>query len=195
MILSNVEILKAIKAGAIKVGELTGNEDPTEDPFNTTSIDLHLADRILVPRADGPVAFDLTKPGISGFLERNSEEKVLTTDMPFVLKPRTFILADTQEFISLRLVPNKKGGPVYGARVEGRSSIARCGVLIHFTAPTVHPGFNNYLKLEIINLGVLDFIMRPGMSICQLIFESVKGLPSRTENQFSVPIGPTRKKN
>jgi dCTP deaminase len=50
-------------------------------------------------------------------------------------------------------------------------------VLVHFTAPTVHPGFDGTLTLEIINLRPSNFILRPGMPIAQLIVEEVSGIP------------------
>jgi dCTP deaminase len=63
------------------------------------------------------------------------------------------------------------------ARIEGKSSRARLGLLVHFTAPTVHPGFSGTLTLEMINLGPVDIQLFPGMPIAQLIVEEVKGRP------------------
>jgi dCTP deaminase len=57
-------------------------------------------------------------------------------------------------------------------------------VLVHFTAPTVHPGWNGPLTLEMINLGPVPFLLRPGMPIAQLIVEEVKGLPFANPSQF-----------
>lgn len=180
MILGNTEILEAIKAGRLKIGDLTGNEDPGQQPFNTTSIDLHLNDQISVLQV-APAAFDLRKPGISKFLSDNSKSHKTTLEQPFTLRPGDFVLASTQEKIILPIVPEKNA---YSARVEGRSSIARCGVLVHFTAPTIHAGFSGQITLEIANLGPIDFLLYPGLAICQLIFEEVLGKVVPTENQF-----------
>ena len=70
------------------------------------------------------------------------------------------------------------------ARIEGKSSRARIGLLIHFTAPTVHPGFSGLLTLEMINLGPARILLRPEMPIAQLIVEEVKGLPFENYSQF-----------
>jgi dCTP deaminase len=81
----------------------------------------------------------------------------------YELKPREFILAFTEEYIKL---PNH-----IAARVEGRSSIARLGLTIHQTAPTVHATFEGQLRLEICNNGLFNCRIRPKMKVCQLILE------------------------
>jgi len=83
------------------------------------------------------------------------------------------------------------------ARVEGKSSLARLGVGVHVTAPTIHAGFGckaddeqyegSELQLEIWNVGKLPIVLDPGIPICQLIFEIVDGTPERGyEGQFAV---------
>ena len=47
------------------------------------------------------------------------------------------------------------------ARVEGKSSLARFGLLVHFTAPTIHAGFEGQIALEIMNLGPISIILTP----------------------------------
>jgi dCTP deaminase len=73
--------------------------------------------------------------------------------------------------------------------VEGKSSLARCGILIHFTAPTIHAGFNGTITLEIINLGPVRFLLTPGLFICQLIIEEIQGAPANAPNQFRGQTG------
>jgi dCTP deaminase len=92
------------------------------------------------------------------------------------------------------------------ARVEGKSSLARLGVGVHVTAPTIHAGFGasadpqhlgNPLQLEIWNVGPLSVVLKTGMRICQLIFEVVDGTPEKGyAGQFHIqgpqlPAGPT----
>jgi dCTP deaminase len=82
------------------------------------------------------------------------------------------------------------------ARVEGGSTLARCGVGIHITAPTIHTGSRGTLTLEITNHGTLPMRLRPGLPICQLIVEQVvRGiegeLRSSFQNQDTV-AGPSR---
>src|SRR5262249_50017381 len=81
------------------------------------------------------------------------------------------------------------------ARVEGKSSLARLGMGVHVTAPTIHAGFGyadrdpgwpgNPIQLEIWNTGPRPIRLKHGMKICQLIFEWVDGTPEQGyEGQF-----------
>ncbi|MCI0641675.1 MAG: hypothetical protein L0Y72_25980 [Gemmataceae bacterium] len=71
------------------------------------------------------------------------------------------------------------------ACVEGKSSLAKLGLGIHVTAPTIHAGFGEAnpdgipLQLEIWNVGPLAIELQPNMRVCQLIFEEVHGTPER----------------
>jgi len=70
------------------------------------------------------------------------------------------------------------------ARIEGRSSYARTGLVVHFTAPTIHAGFAGTITLEMINLGPISLTLTPGMRLCQLIVETVDGPIENGESQF-----------
>jgi dCTP deaminase len=98
---------------------------------------------------------------------------------PFEVKPDILVLGWTREVISL---------PMNGrlaARVEGKSNLARIGLGIHVTAPTIHAGFSGPIQLELVNFGVNNIILDPGMNICQLIFEMTTGTPIKGyEGQF-----------
>src|SRR5690349_24561447 len=96
------------------------------------------------------------------------------------VEPKNFVLGITTERVGLPLIPGK----TLAARIEGKSSVARCGILVHFTAPTVHAGWDGPLALEMINLGSADFTLKPGMAICQLILELVHGDPQPNPSQF-----------
>ncbi len=146
-------------------------------PYDTHSVDLRLASEISIPEP-GIYAFDLgsSTDGMAKFLARNSRRVVLTGDQPYTLVRNQFILGRTIEEISLPILAEYK--TCLAARIEGKSSRARCGLLIHFTAPTVHPGFNGTLTLEMINLGPANIILREGMAIAQLIVEEVTGFPA-----------------
>jgi dCTP deaminase len=65
------------------------------------------------------------------------------------------------------------------ARVEGKSSLARLGLGIHVTAPTIHVGFRGQFQLEMFNAGPQTIILDAGMKICQLIFEQTSGTPEK----------------
>ena len=61
--------------------------------------------------------------------------------------------------------------------MEGKSSLARLGLGIHITAPTIHAGFAGQIQLEMCNFGPNEIILDVGMPICQLIFELTYGTP------------------
>ncbi len=181
MILSNANILNAVKMKRLFIEPLDG-QDASKSPFNTSAIDLRLGNEIAVPKNENaPLQLDLSKPGIPQLLHQYSETKIITEDQPYTLKKGVFVLAQTMERVAF---PLHRKGTCYSARVEGRSSLARCGILVHFTAPTIHAGFEGKITLEIINLGPFDFLLKPEMKICQLIIEEVKGRPFDAPNQF-----------
>ena len=195
MILSNLEIQKAIDDGRLIIQpepsprKITPELPSTFCPYNTTSVDLRLHNEISVPEP-GKYSTDMTQPGaISEQITKNSTPYTLSKEQPFRLKQNQFIIAWTLETIELC---TNKGPPYLAARIEGKSSNARCGVLIHFTAPTVHAGWKGRLTLEMINLSPAAFLLTPGMYIAQLILEEVKGeielMPSQFQNQTS-PAG------
>ena len=99
----------------------------------------------------------------------------------FELAPGQFVLGYTQQSIHLPRASR------LAARVEGKSSLARLGVGVHVTAPTIHAGFGDNpedpsdrglpIQLEIFNLGNLTVALEVGMPICQLILEEVRETP------------------
>jgi len=141
-------------------------------PYDTHAVDLRLHQELTVPQA-GPYHYDVTEPGtLSEVISRHSKRVTLTEESPYPLQPQQFILGRTLERVEL---PVDRGTPHLAARIEGKSSWARCGLMVHFTSPTVHPGWAGPLTLEIINLGPMTFMLRPGMHIAQLIVEEVRG--------------------
>ena len=95
--------------------------------------------------------------------------KVVEEGGHYELKPNQFILGQTLEYIEL---PN-----YLAARIEGKSSLARLGISIHATAPTVQAGYAGKLTLEITRIGPFRVMLKPGMAIAQLIVERL-GLPA-----------------
>jgi dCTP deaminase len=165
VILSNVEIQRALDEGRLVITPEPQPRRPVAGgycPYDTHAVDLRLHHEITVPQ-----------PGtLSEIIAGHSRKCALTDDEPYPLKPHQFILGRTLERIEL---PVDKGTPHLAARIEGKSSRARCGLLVHFTAPTVHPGWAGPLTLEMINLGPMTIVLRPGMPIAQLIVEEVRG--------------------
>jgi len=81
-------------------------------------------------------------------------------------------------------LPIQDKAPCYAARVEGKSSFARIGLLIHFTAPTIHAGFSGTITLELMNFGKNPIMLYRRMYVCQLIFEKVCGEVIFSPSQF-----------
>ena len=183
MVLSNSEILKAIQDGYIIIDpppEILSFDHPNS-PFNTTALDLRLGDNISIPKEDQPFVYDLRKGGIASFLTDAYETHPVNPVGGFALEPGKFVLSNTLEKIRL---PITSGEICYGARVEGRSSYARIGLLVHFTAPTIHAGFEGTITLELMNFGKNPIMLYPEIYICQLIFERVTGEILFTPSQF-----------
>lgn len=185
MILSNVEIQKALDDGRLII-------DPRPQPksYDTTAIDLHLSSSLSIPR-EGAFNYDLRRGGIAATLARNSDHLEIPVG-GHVLERSRFVLGITREKVGLPLVPDG----TLAARIEGKSSLARCGLLIHFTAPTVHAGWDGPLVLEMINLGATGITLFPDMAIAQLILEVVSGNVEPNPSQFyrqATPAGTTNK--
>ena len=192
MILSNIEIQKAIDEGRLLITPDPQPRSPeySDCPYDTTAVDLHLANALSVPRS-GAFNYDLSQGGIATFLARNSDHLVIPST-GYVLRPHLFVLGRTQERITLPII----AGQTLAARIEGKSSFARCGLLVHFTAPTVHAGFDGTLTLEMINLGNAGITLYEGTAIAQLILESVVGDPEANPSQFqgqTTPAGTPQK--
>lgn len=185
MILSNTAILDAIDMGDLVIDPIAGR-DVSKSPFNTSAVDLRLGSTVTVPKRGDPVTLRLDRPYSSSYIERNCEQITTTENQPYNLEPNQFVLAQTLERVAL---PIRQDRPAYAARVEGKSSRARYGMLVHFTAPTVHSGFDGKITLEIINLGPNTIALTPRVFICQLIIEQLSGTPNDAPNQF---FGQTR---
>lgn len=170
MILSDREIQIALQNDQIII-------DPTPKPeaFSSTSLDLTLDEKITRFKRDPSftdVVIDPSHPDYNhGDMLKAYSEQLDIPSAGFELPPGELILAWTVEEVRL---PVKSR---IAARVEGKSSLARLGLCVHMTAPTIHAGFEGPIQLEVINHGVRKIRLKTGMRICQLIFESTLGTP------------------
>ena len=110
-----------------------------------------------------------------------------------ILYPGDFVLGTTLERVGIC--------PAIAARVEGKSTLGRLGLIVHSTAGFVDPGFKGNITLEMTNINVRPIILRAGMKICQIAFYKMdsaarvpyghKDLGSHYHNQSSVtPAAP-----
>lgn len=97
----------------------------------------------------------------------------VSADEPFILHPGEFVLGSTFELVTL---PDD-----IAARLEGKSSLGRLGLLTHSTAGFVDPGFSGHVTLELSNVATLPIKLWPGMKIGQLCFFR---LTSASENPY-----------
>lgn len=184
MILSDVEIEEALKAGEVII-----EPAPLDEQYAPSALDLTLGDETEIWEWDAQkllkipgfqAGIDLSKWDYSilsqEYLKRMPKEEDGTIKIP----RNKLILAVTKERLKLR-----KASKI-AVRVEGRSSLARLGLMVHFTAPTVHCTFSGNLTLELLNLGPFDLFVRPNETrICQIIFERLGKEPRNTlDSQF-----------
>lgn len=178
MILSDQDILTALETGDIAI-----------DPLDRTlvqpaSVDIRVGNEFRIFSNHRYICID----------PRERQEdlthlvKVEDGDT-FVLHPGEFVLGSTREKVSL--------GPGYVARLEGKSSLGRLGLLCHATAGWIDPGFIGRITLELSNVATLPIKIYPGMLIGQLSFARLSS-PARnpygsrdTASKYQGQNGPT----
>ncbi|MCK5015985.1 MAG: dCTP deaminase [Candidatus Peribacteraceae bacterium] len=165
MILSDKDIRKAIDLGRIKV---ENNQSDLFQHIHASSMDMRLGSDFKLYEHSKFAVLDPKKP--ESFIGNMRNISVPDGD-PFIVQPGEFVLGVTEETITL---PDD-----LVARVEGRSSLGRLGIIIHSTAGFVDPGFSGTITLEISNLNRLPVALYPGMRVCQLAFE-VMSSPAET---------------
>lgn len=133
------------------------------------SLDVRLGPDFLIIKVGKITHLDpLKRKGKVGFeVEKYTDKyKILDKKEKFILHPNEFILGCTLEYIKL---PND-----IAARIEGRSSWGRLGILIHSTAGFIDPGFCGNITFELKNMGKIPIPLYPGIRMAQLSFFKVK---------------------
>jgi dCTP deaminase len=151
MILSDGDIRKELAAGRIEI-------DPfDEDCVQPSSVDVHVDSQFRVFANSRYPYIDVRRemPDLTELVEVQPEE-------PFILHPGEFVLGSTLERVRL---PDD-----LVARLEGKSSLGRLGLLIHSTAGYVDPGWDGNLTLELSNVANLPITIYPAMKIGQISF-------------------------
>ncbi len=191
MILSNTELHRALDEKRLVISPeplpRTPDASGLDCPYQTSAVDLRLADEISYFKEGLPLDINLSRGGFAKLFGPNSQSVKNSDGQPFVLRPNRLVLGRTLERVEL---PSLSEGQCLAARVEGKSSYARCGLLVHFTAPTIHSGFAGTITLELINLGPCNISLYPNTPICQLIVETVLGTPFRNDSQFQGQAAP-----
>lgn len=167
MILTDREIEIAIENKQILVDPVPN----LAEALSSTSLDLTLSDTFVEWTAMKSIAIHPGSDDFS-FKELRSLQSTLK-QAEYMLGPGQFVLAWTKEEIALPETSR------LAARVEGKSSLARLGVGIHVTAPTIHCGFRGNIQLEMFNFGPHKIVLKADMRVCQLIFEQTYGTPNK----------------
>jgi dCTP deaminase len=151
VVLSDTTIRSEIEAGRIVI-------DPFDEGLvQPSSIDVRVDSRFRVFHNGRYPYIDVRQPmpDLTELVEVENGE-------PFILHPGEFVLGQTLERVTL---PDD-----LVARLEGKSSLGRLGLLIHSTAGYVDPGWDGYLTLELSNVANLPITIYPGMKIGQISF-------------------------
>ena len=151
MVLSDKDIKAAVKAGIIGINPYF------EKDVQPASVDLHLDKKLLTFNNSSAPFIDLKKE-----LPNINEQVEIDENDPFIIHPGDFVLGSTLEKIS---IPKNMV-----ARIEGKSSLGRIGLLIHSTAGYVDPGWKGHLTLELSNLARLPITLYKGMKIGQISY-------------------------
>ncbi len=178
MLLSDRSIKEAIREGKIVVIPYF------EDCVQPSSIDVHLDNKFLLFNKAQHALIDVRQKqdGLMNMQEIKGDE-------PFILHPGEFVLGSTLEFFRL--------SNDIAARIEGKSSLGRLGLLIHSTAGYVDPGWEGNLTLELSNVSPIPITLYHRMKIGQISFMKMttpvekpygsKGLGSHYQGQ-KVPV-------
>ncbi len=153
MILSDKSIKEKINTGEISISPFS------QDSLQPASYDLHLDKNIMYFNTNGNNIIDVKKP-VDELMIRTQ-----ISDSGFVIEPHQLVLANVIEITG---VDSKHVG-----RLEGKSSLARIGLIIHATAGFLDPGNKLRLTLEMVNLSPLPIRIYVGMKIAQIAFEEL----------------------
>lgn len=178
MLLSDRDICEFVAAGKIRI-------DPWDPQMiQPSSVDIHL-DRYF--RLFNNHKYEVIDPALA------QEDLTVLTEIPadgaFVLHPGEFVLGSTFELITL--------GDDVAARLEGKSSLGRLGLLTHSTAGFIDPGFSGHVTLELSNTSTLPIKLYAGMKVGQFCFFGLSSPAERpygkgaTHSRYQGQRGPT----
>ena len=156
MLLSDRDIRAALSDGRIVVDPADG----LDARIGPESIDLRLGDSFLVFERNQQAFIDPRDPATADGATRRAD---LEPGDRSIAPPRQLVLATTLE--RLRLAPDLV------ARLEGRSSLGRLGIIVHSTASLFHAGWDGHATMELGNLGLMPVALYPGMRICAFTFQ------------------------
>lgn len=171
MILSDRDIKKALQEKRIIVKP----KPDLDEQLGSSSLDLRLGYHFRVFRHR---KFPYVDPFNKETTEGMTEEVKISKKEPYIIQPREFVLASILEWVELPAD--------ISARIDGRSSLGRLGLVIHSTAGHIDAGFKGAITMELTNIGMMPIVLYPKMRICQLVFEP---LSSPAERPYTLKPG------
>jgi dCTP deaminase len=187
---------------AVQLGQLIVNPRPAE--YDTTSIDLHL-DKIETAKVWDAEAFQeqqrqagheraVLRVGMFNHeafaqqfhlpIPEDESKPVYRDGRLVVMKPGGFFLWQTSEEVG-----TPEENPRYICFIDGKSSKARTGLLVHMTAPTIHAGWWGKITLELCNLGPFHLALKEGDAIAQIVVATLTSQPAGRKKARGVRVG------
>jgi dCTP deaminase len=162
--LSDRDIRAALRSGRIALDP----DDGLDERIGPDCVDLRLGDRFLIFERNKQACIDPRDPDTATGATRRVQ---LGSGERFIVHPQELVLAMTMERLRL--------GPDLVARLEGRSSLGRLGIIVHSTASLFHAGWEGHATMELGNLGVMPVALYPGMRICAFTFQPLSSPAER----------------
>ncbi len=173
MRLSDQDIEESIRQGQIAI-----SPTPDSSMISGVSVDIRLGNEFRVFQVHAAPYIDLSGPKDAMQKAMNSvmsDEIFIPDGEAFFLHPGELALAVTYESVTL---PDNIVG-----WLDGRSSLARLGLMVHVTAHRIDPGWSGQIVLEFYNSGKLPLALRPKMTIAALNFETMSSSAVRPYNK------------
>jgi len=194
MYLSDRDLLWALEQGNLIV-------EPKPEKIDPTSIDLHLDhvdqakvwdvaqyNRDRVVDGNEPNELRIGKFKYKEFAPKylkppslDAGKAVFRRGDQIVVKPGGFLLWQTKEWVG-----TPEEGATLIAFIDGKSTRARTGLLVHLTAPTIHASWAGNVTLEIANLGPFHFVLEEGDAMAQIVVATISSTPAETMKAGSV---------
>lgn len=160
MFLSDVDIEKAVKAGDIVLRPFE------QSRLQPASYDIQLGDTFIINDAHSSTYIDPVKK-----IYPKTQKVIVKKGEVFVLHPGVSILGYSKDFF---------GSDNHLIEVNGKSSLARIGLLVHNSAALINPGHFLHVALELCNLNNVPIVLHPGMAIAQLTFQRLSSPPKHS---------------
>lgn len=173
MRLCDRDIISALDAGTISI-----SPRPDNSVISGVSVDLRLGNSFRIFQGHHAPYLDLSGPkeDLNTTIESVMGDEIVIADGdPFFIHPGELVLGVTKESVTL---PDDLVG-----WLDGRSSLARLGLMVHVTAHRIDPGWSGAIVLEFLNGGKLPIALRPGMTIGAINFENMSGAADRPYNK------------